>query len=257
MKISIVTPSYNQGEFIRDAIESVIAQNYVEFEHIIIDNCSTDNTLNVLADYKHLIVISEPDKGQSDALNKGFLLATGEVFGWLNADDIYTENVFTSVKKHIYNSRYDAVYSNFYFVNKKMEIVKKQLSHISLKWLSVFHCYIPSTTFFFKKNIYNDTIRIKASFHICMDKDFFANILYHKFKIKFINEFWAKFRLHETNKSNETLEVKKIRYSEGLKIFNTYFFNIGNSRLSQIFYIFMLNMLLPLRYSLKKISKWV
>ena len=86
MKISIITPSYNQGRFIEDAIRSVLEQDYPDFEHIVVDNCSTDNTLDVLRKYPHIRWISEPDRGQSHALNKGFRMATGDVLAWLLDD---------------------------------------------------------------------------------------------------------------------------------------------------------------------------
>ena len=96
-KISIVSPSFNQGQYIEEAIQSVLNQGYENFEHIIIDACSTDNTLEILKKYSHLKWISEPDEGQSDALNKGFKLATGDIIGWLNVDDIYLSNTFKDV----------------------------------------------------------------------------------------------------------------------------------------------------------------
>src|ERR1700743_3653163 len=94
MKISIITPSYNQGQFIEDAIRSVLDQGYPDFEHIVIDNCSTDGTLDVLRRYPHVRWVSEPDGGQSAALNKGLRLSTGDVLAWLNCDDFYLPGAF-------------------------------------------------------------------------------------------------------------------------------------------------------------------
>lgn len=98
-KISIVTVSYNHGEFIRQNIESVLQQNYPNLEHIIVDGGSTDNTLDILRSYPHLKWTSEPDRGQSDALNKGFSRVTGEIVGWLNSDDWYAPDIFFDVAK--------------------------------------------------------------------------------------------------------------------------------------------------------------
>ena len=97
MKISIITPSFNQGQFIEQNIESVLNQNYPDVEHIVIDGGSTDGTLAVLEKYSHLKWISERDKGQADALNKGLALSTGNIIGWINSDDYYESNVFNLV----------------------------------------------------------------------------------------------------------------------------------------------------------------
>ena len=102
-KISIVTPSYNSAKFIEDCIQSVLKQNYPNFEHIVIDGGSTDGTVEILKQYPHLKWISEPDEGQSDALNKGFKMAEGDILGWLNADDVYLKNVFQL--KHLWHQR--------------------------------------------------------------------------------------------------------------------------------------------------------
>jgi glycosyltransferase involved in cell wall biosynthesis len=87
--VSVVTPSMNQGAFIEEAIRSVLDQGYPNVEHIVVDGGSTDETLDVLRRFPHLRWISEPDGGQAEALNKGFAIARGEVFGWLNSDDLY------------------------------------------------------------------------------------------------------------------------------------------------------------------------
>src|SRR5688572_1037654 len=87
--VSIVTPSLNQGRYLDEAIRSVQGQDYPRLEHVVVDGGSTDETLDVLRRHPHLRWVSEPDGGQSDAVNKGFRLARGEIFGWLNADDYY------------------------------------------------------------------------------------------------------------------------------------------------------------------------
>lgn len=98
-KISIVTPSFNSGKYIEQAIVSVLNQDYVNWEHIIIDGGSTDETLEILQKYEHLIWQSEPDNGMYDALNKGFELSSGEIMAYLNADDKYHPTAFSSIVK--------------------------------------------------------------------------------------------------------------------------------------------------------------
>lgn len=104
MKISIITPSFNSGDTLERAIQSVLMQDYPDFEHIIVDGASTDNTRGILKNYPHLRWISEPDKGQVDAMNKGFELSSGEVIGYLNADDYYHEGAFEEAARNLADS---------------------------------------------------------------------------------------------------------------------------------------------------------
>lgn len=94
---SVITPSFNQGDYIETTVRSVIAQNYSSFEHIVIDGGSTDGTVRILEKYPHLKWVSERDDGQADALNKGFMMASGDIVAWLNSDDWYLEGAFDRV----------------------------------------------------------------------------------------------------------------------------------------------------------------
>ena len=95
--VSIITPCLNRVNFVREALESVLVQNYPNFEHIIIDGGSTDGTLDVVRSYPHLSVMSEQDSGMYDAINKGVRIARGEIFAWLNTDDVFCEGTFWEV----------------------------------------------------------------------------------------------------------------------------------------------------------------
>jgi len=97
--LTIVTPCLNRAQYIEEAIQSVLNQDYSEVEHIVVDGGSTDGTLDILGRYEHLKVISEPDQGLYDALNKGILLSKGDVIGHLNSDDLYAENVFGEIMR--------------------------------------------------------------------------------------------------------------------------------------------------------------
>ena len=94
LKFSVITPSFNSGDTLERAIQSVLAQDYEDFEHIIVDGGSSDNTMEILEKYPHLRWVSEPDRGQVDAMNKGFAMAEGDIIGYLNADDYYLEGAF-------------------------------------------------------------------------------------------------------------------------------------------------------------------
>jgi glycosyltransferase involved in cell wall biosynthesis len=136
-RISIVTPSYNQGEFIEETIRSVLLQGYPNLEYIIIDGGSTDTTLAMIKKYQPYIAhwVSEPDRGQSHALNKGFQQATGDFVGWQNSDDFYAIDALATLA-HTYqqdpdidilygSTKYvdrDSNFLNFYPVEKNFTL---------------------------------------------------------------------------------------------------------------------------------------
>jgi len=109
---SIITPSWNQGAYIGECIESVQKQNDPDFEHLIYDNCSTDATSNVIGKYPHVIFTKEPDRGQSDAVNKGFLAAKGEIICWLNSDDAYPLGLFRRLRELFADPQVDVVFGD-------------------------------------------------------------------------------------------------------------------------------------------------
>ena len=150
VKFSIVTPSFNQGRFIRDCIESVRAQTETEWEHIVVDAGSTDETLAVLREYPHLKWTSEPDQGQSDGINKGFLRATGDWVMWLNADDYLLPGALRKVAGAA--SRWpeaDVLYGECLFVDKDKRLLRRKRDHRFDFGVLVFYgCYIPSTATF-------------------------------------------------------------------------------------------------------------
>ena len=100
MRLSIITPSLNQCEFIEETIHSVMNQDHHDVEHIVIDGGSTDNTVSILRKYPHLRWTSEKDTGQSNAINKGFQQATGEIIAWLNSDDYYEDHIFGDIVQY-------------------------------------------------------------------------------------------------------------------------------------------------------------
>ena len=121
MKISIITVAYNAHATIKDAITSVLGQTYKDIEYIIIDGGSTDSTMDIVNEYKDKIskIVSEPDKGLYDGMNKGIKLATGDVIGFLNSDDVYTNNfVIEKVVNKLNETKSDLCYSDLVYVDK-------------------------------------------------------------------------------------------------------------------------------------------
>jgi glycosyltransferase involved in cell wall biosynthesis len=204
MKISIVTPSFNQGQFIEDAIKSVLLQKYKNFEHIIIDACSTDKTLEVLKKYPHLNWVSEPDKGQSDALNKGFKKASGEILVWLNADDYLLPGSFERfINFYIANPENDFYYTNFHWVNENRKVLKtiKPYSRYSYFINSFYGCYIPTSGSFMKKSFFEKAGLLNINFRYKMDTDIFERAGKTNVKFKKLPFIASAFRFHGNNVS--------------------------------------------------------
>ena len=122
--VSIVTPSLNQGVYIEDAIRSVLEQDYPHVEHIVADGGSTDGTLAVLHRYSHLIWVSEPDRGQADAVNKGFAMASGDIFGWLNADDLYLPGAVSAAVEALQESGCALVHGGWRQIDEEGRTIK-------------------------------------------------------------------------------------------------------------------------------------
>ena len=218
-KFSIITPSFNQGEYIEDNIKSVLYQKNVLVEHIIIDGGSTDKTLEILKKYNHLKWISEKDRGQTHALNKALELTTGDIIGWLNADDYYEKNIF--------NTNDACFYYNFFTDVFPEEPVKKNDPIRKVKNIFFLSKKIISK---FMESIFclGSTKRNKSLLNLLQFLYqvivFVDNLINNNLNPKKINLILSNFRLHGANKlemKNDKLS-KDFRYSEGIQIFNKY-----------------------------------
>jgi glycosyltransferase involved in cell wall biosynthesis len=128
--LSVITPSYNTADFIEDALLSVSRQKGVPVEHIVIDGASTDNSLEIVKRYPKAQWISEPDRGQSDAINKGFLRATGDLVGWLNADDYYLPGGLAAIARAAQeHPEADVIHGDCVFVDSAGKIVRSKVEH--------------------------------------------------------------------------------------------------------------------------------
>lgn len=229
-KISIVTVSYNQAEFIEDNIKSVINQNYPNLEHIIIDAGSTDGTIDILKKYdKYIKWISEPDNGQSDGLNKGFKRATGEIIGWINSDDMLAPGALFKVAKFFMeNPNEIAVVGDQGIIDEKgklLKIIKSQ--SYNYDYLLNYAKGITQNSTFFKKEVFKKIGYIDEKLHYAMDRDFFIRMTSIK-PIPYIPETLAYFRIQPNAKTSEgsykfAKELIKIR-----KKYKGKFFSPGN-----------------------------
>lgn len=209
LKISIITPSYNQGEFIERTIQSVLAQNYPNLEYIIIDGDSTDNSVDIIKKYEDKVTywVSEPDKGQADAINKGFEIATGDIVAWLNSDDTYKNDVLKKVDSYFNkNSNVDVIYGNGDIINTNEKIVGFfKSSHANFKkWLyhGNINVFQPGT--FFRRNIIDKIGLLDDHLYYNFDTDYWLRIANKKIKMLFVNENFANLRWHDKAKTYST-----------------------------------------------------
>jgi len=205
MKISVLTPSFNSGKYIRRAIESVLKQNYANFEHIIVDGASSDNTLLILDEFPHLIYISEKDDGQSDAMNKAFEMSDGEIIVYLNADDEFLPNAFNGIEQAFKaNKGADMVVGNLIFKSETeslLRIPSHRYNDILLYWLNLF----PNNpvSYFYKRQVQQNTGKFPIDDHFVMDIWFLLKA-YKNNKIIKIEKTLGVFHSDGANKTSNT-----------------------------------------------------
>ncbi len=202
--ISVITPTLNQAQFIDETIQSVLKQNYENFEHIVLDGGSTDGTLEILKRYPHLRWISEKDKGQSDALNKGLRMARGEIIAWLNSDDYYARGAFYRIAGAFETNPAEKVLvgdctSFIHGSNKFNRHAGRSLGFEDL--IRFWDGWIPPTqpSIFFKAELIKEFGDFDISLHRAMDYDFWLRIS-QKHRFIYIPEVLSFYRLHPDSK---------------------------------------------------------
>lgn len=209
-KISIVTPSFNHAGFIEEALLSVKKQNYPNLEHIVVDGGSTDGTLEILQRYGsqpgwgHLRWTSEPDHGQSDALNKGFRLAQGDIVGWLNSDDRYRVGCLQKiVQAFSTHSQADVIYGDYTWIDQQGRVLRiRREIRFSQFILSYLHLlYVPTTSSFFRRRIFDEGNWIDLNFYCAMDYEFVLRLAQKGYKFQHVSGLVADFRVHDGSKS--------------------------------------------------------
>lgn len=206
MKISIITPSFNSGKYIERAINSVVEQNYFDYEHIIVDGGSLDSTQIIVSQYDNILWISEPDEGQSDAMNKGFKLATGDIIVYLNADDYFLPNAFNSIIPH-FEDGHKVVMGNIILKNEldgteRVVYPKFTLHEMLRHWERDAFCFNP-VGYFYSKEV-QELIPFNRENHYSMDLEFLLNVSL-KFKIHKIDNTLGVFILSQNCKTGSNI----------------------------------------------------
>jgi glycosyltransferase len=199
MKITIITACYNSAETIRDTLESIRSQDYKNIEHIIVDGGSKDQTIDIAKQFPHVSkVVSEKDDGIYDAMNKGISLATGDIIGILNSDDIYTNNsVIEKVMKEFEDGSTDAVYADLQYVkyDNTQKITRTWHSGKFSKRKFYFGWMPPHPTFFVRRSVYEKLGNFNCALRSAADYEFMLRVLLkNNYPTKYIPEVLVKMR---------------------------------------------------------------
>jgi glycosyltransferase involved in cell wall biosynthesis len=229
-KITIITPSYNQGQFIEETILSVINQNYPNLEYIIIDGGSTDNSIDIIKKYEKYIAywVSEKDSGQANAINKGLKIASGEIVNWINSDDLLS------------NGALDVI-ANLYISNKKVDLICGAVENFSKNGsLSiVFNSKITFSTFISGQNIWHQPgiwfnfkkfpdLYVNDNYNFCFDFLLMTEILQKKMLFICETKFTlVRFRIHLFSKTGSG---NVSYFQEMISILNLYISNKNYSK---------------------------
>ncbi|WP_207511702.1 glycosyltransferase family 2 protein [Longitalea luteola] len=210
-RITVITPSYNQAQYLEKTILSVIQQNYPNLEYIIIDGGSKDDSPAIIKKYeKHLAYwVSESDKGQSDALNKGLKRATGDIVAWLNSDDWYEAGTLELVAKAWNKQPFDVLHGDavfFYEGNEERNYRNHYGGNCTLDrllkyWSCDRDCNPPQPSVFIKKQVFDTIGSLNEQYNLAMDYDLWLRIARAGYTFTYIPEVLSYYRFHGNSKS--------------------------------------------------------
>lgn len=227
--VSIITPSFNQARYIEATIQSVLGQDCPRVEYIIIDGGSTDGTVDVIKKYENKLAfwVSEKDKGQTDAINKGFARATGDILAWINSDDTYAPGAISAAVSYLQkHSDVGMVYADCNFINEDGRVIGKFGSaQTDYRLLRQGYVHIPQQTMFFRADLWKQVGPLDPSFYFAMDYDLWTRIAARS-QMKYLpGQVWANFRLHTSGKTIAAddrcwPEMIRVHYRDGGSFFS-------------------------------------
>lgn len=229
MLFSIVTPSYNQAKFLEATIQSVLSQDYPEIEYIIVDGGSTDGSVDLIRRYAERLAwwVSEKDKGQTDAINKGFARAHGQALAWLNSDDTYQPGAIRQAADFLQaHPEVGMVYGDTNFIDESgRKIGRFGAAQTNYSLLRQGYVHIPQQASFFRADLWRMVGPLDPSFYFAMDYDLWVRLA-KLAPLVYTPQLWANFRLHGRGKTIASddrcwPEMLRVHYSEGGSFLST------------------------------------
>ncbi len=228
MKVSIITSCYNREATIRDAIESVLSQDHPDIEYIVVDGASKDNSLSIINEYKDRIatIISEPDKGMYEGINKGMRAATGDVIGLIHSDDFfYSTDTISKIVKQIKEQKADILYGNGLFVDftDTSKVVRNWISG-EYKKSNMRNGWLPlHPTVYIRKECFDQMGLYNENYKIAADSDFLVRYMYNgDFKVTYYNDYVVRMRMGGLSTDPKKMKQK---WSEDIRLYKSHGFN--------------------------------
>ncbi len=221
--VSIITPSFNQARFLEATIRSVLDQDYARVEYIILDGGSTDGSPEIIKKYADRLAwwVSERDGGQTDAINKGFAHATGEILAWLNSDDTYQPGAVSEAVKWFQQfPESGLIYGGANYINEAGQVIDKfPAAQTDYRRLRQGYVHVPQQAAFFRADLWRQTGPLDPSFYFAMDYDLWVRIA-RSAPIRYVPQTWANFRLHAAAKTISSAdlcwpEMMRVHYRDG------------------------------------------
>ena len=221
--VSIVTPSFNQRRYLEATLRSVLEQDYPNIEYIVVDGGSTDGSLELIKRYADRLAwwVSEKDRGQTDAINKGFVHAHGEILAWLNSDDTYEPGALRAAVEFLQtHPQVGMVYGDTHYIDENGRILGKfPAAQTDYKKLRQGYVHIPQQSSFWRASLWERVGPLDPSFYFAMDYDLWVR-LSRISPLQYRPGFWANFRLHSDSKTVDAdsrcwPEMLKVHYREG------------------------------------------
>ena len=207
-RVSIVMPSYNQGQFIEESIRSVLLQGYPDLEYIIIDGCSTDGSVDIIRKYEPWLAywLSETDQGQSHAINKGWQRATGEAITWLNSDDTLEPCAISRSVRYLFaDEETDLVYGDARYIDQSSQPTGKlkqgrdlDMHELICRWRNP----IPQQGFLMRRRVLERVGWLDENLHFAMDFDYWIRLALSGARVRYMGKVLASFRRHSAAKSS-------------------------------------------------------